>query len=342
MEASSRSSTRAWAAAGGSRRPRTSWGGVGARAGRRCGCVPHHISDVAHKPFPFAHPLVLNCPVPGRPWLHGRRYTRPAESAKLRARRVTTQRRDTTRAPSSTRRAAAAAISGVAALAMVAAATAPAQRRDPASPANRRSRCRSTTARQAEPTIRPSRRVYANTTPDGTPVYIYVPAGTPLDGSAPDGRREPRPRVRPRPPLTNSCPAPITDVERLRRSLRRRSTTWATSSPNQIVAVDEEHFGEMDAADPAEPASDSLVMVVYNVQDDELLRLRGDDLHGRLLRPGLTSTSSGMNVDRHRRVRLGEPRRARRLAEWNDEDASNDQPDPLRGRHRARARAPAA
>jgi len=25
-------------------------------------------------------------------------------------------------------------------------------------------------------------RVYAGTTPDGTPVYIYVPAGTPLDG----------------------------------------------------------------------------------------------------------------------------------------------------------------
>ena len=27
--------------------------------------------------------------------------------------------------------------------------------------------------------------VYENTTPDGTPVYIYVPEGTPLDGSAP-------------------------------------------------------------------------------------------------------------------------------------------------------------
>ena len=30
-------------------------------------------------------------------------------------------------------------------------------------------------------------RVYAGTTPDGTPVYIYVPQGTPLDGSAPTG-----------------------------------------------------------------------------------------------------------------------------------------------------------
>ena len=36
---------------------------------------------------------------------------------------------------------------------------------------------------------------------------------------------------------------------------------------NHVVAVDEEHFGPMDAADPSEPASDSLVMVVYNVQD---------------------------------------------------------------------------
>src|ERR671913_711283 len=30
-------------------------------------------------------------------------------------------------------------------------------------------------------------RAYAGTTPDGTPVYIYVPAGTPLDGSTPTG-----------------------------------------------------------------------------------------------------------------------------------------------------------
>ena len=30
-------------------------------------------------------------------------------------------------------------------------------------------------------------RAYAGTTPDGTPVYIYVPEGTPLDGSAPTG-----------------------------------------------------------------------------------------------------------------------------------------------------------
>ena len=36
----------------------------------------------------------------------------------------------------------------------------------------------------------------------------------------------------------------------------------------QIVAVDEEHFGPLDAADPAVPESDSLVMVVYNVQDE--------------------------------------------------------------------------
>src|SRR5688500_3621191 len=30
-------------------------------------------------------------------------------------------------------------------------------------------------------------RVYSGTTPDGTPVYIYVPEGTPLDGSTPTG-----------------------------------------------------------------------------------------------------------------------------------------------------------
>jgi hypothetical protein len=34
-----------------------------------------------------------------------------------------------------------------------------------------------------------------------------------------------------------------------------------------IVQVDEAHYGPMDAADPNDPASDSLVMLVYNVQD---------------------------------------------------------------------------
>jgi hypothetical protein len=37
---------------------------------------------------------------------------------------------------------------------------------------------------------------------------------------------------------------------------------------NQIVEVDEQHFGPMDAADPENPASDSLVTLVYNVQDE--------------------------------------------------------------------------
>ena len=30
-------------------------------------------------------------------------------------------------------------------------------------------------------------RVYAGETSDGTPVYIYVPVGTPIDGTAPTG-----------------------------------------------------------------------------------------------------------------------------------------------------------
>ena len=30
-------------------------------------------------------------------------------------------------------------------------------------------------------------QAYSGTTPDGTPVYIYVPEGTPLDGSDPTG-----------------------------------------------------------------------------------------------------------------------------------------------------------
>ena len=157
----------------------------------------------------------------------------------------------------------------------------------------------------------------------------------------PDRRRTASTRRSTTTRTTSSCPAPT-------RAAADYTLTQAQIDylgdelADQIVAVDEEHFGPMDAADPADPASDSLVMLVYNVQDDELLRLRRDHLHGRLLRTGLHRQRSGMNVIVHRRVRLGQPRRRTRHDSVERRRPGQRPARAVRGRHRARARAPAA
>jgi hypothetical protein len=108
-------------------------------------------------------------------------------------------------------------------------------------------------------------RVYSNTTLDGTPVYIYVPLGTPLDGTAPTN-------VDSLDPAFDHDPGdsfvPCADATAAEFTLTQAEINYMGDQlTDQIVAVDEEHFGPMDAADPGDPASDSLVMVVYNVQD---------------------------------------------------------------------------
>jgi hypothetical protein len=107
---------------------------------------------------------------------------------------------------------------------------------------------------------------YENTTPDGTPVYIYVPEGTPLDGSEPVGVASLDPAFDHNPgdefdPCADNTAAEFTLTQ-------EQIDALGDELSQQIVAVDEEHFGPMDAADPAVPESDSLVMVVYNVQDE--------------------------------------------------------------------------
>ena len=98
---------------------------------------------------------------------------------------------------------------------------------------------------------------------------------------------------------------------------------------DQIVAVDEEHFGEMDAADPAEPASDSLVMIVYNVQDANYYDCAETTYTAGYFAPEFIDTS-GMNAividafDWANRVGPAD-------SPWNDEDASNDQPTLYEG-----------
>ncbi|WP_460775126.1 hypothetical protein [Microbacterium sp. GXF7504] len=170
-------------------------------------------------------------------------------------------------------------------------------------------------------------RAYAGATPDGTPVYIYVPAGTPLDGSAPTGVASLDPAFDPTP---DDGFTPCTDAAASDYALTQAQIDYMGDQlSNQIVAVDEEHFGLMDAADPSEPASDSLVMVVYNVQDENYYDCAETSYTAGYFAPDYVD-SVGMNVividafDWANRVGPED-------AEWNDGDPSNDQPTLYEG-----------
>lgn len=170
-------------------------------------------------------------------------------------------------------------------------------------------------------------RVYAGETPDGTPVYIYVPVGTPLDGSAPEG-------VPSLDPAFDHNPddefEPCADRSADEFTLTQAQIDYMGDQlANQIVAVDEEHFGFMEAADPDEPASDSLVMVVYNVQDANYYDCEETTYTAGYFAPEFIDTS-GMNAividafDWANRVGPAD-------SEWNDDDPENDQPTLYEG-----------
>ena len=184
------------------------------------------------------------------------------------------------------RRAAAAAISGVAALALIATGRRTGQRRRRHPRRSRRSPCRSTTARQAAPTTRTSRCVYANTTPDGTPVYIYVPEGTPLDGSAPDGGREPRSGVRSHEPDDEF--APCADATRPSYVLTQAQIDYLGDTAGQPDRRRRRGALRPDGRRRSDRAGERLAgHARLQRPGRELLRLRRDDLHGGLLRPRL-------------------------------------------------------
>ncbi|MFE5293175.1 hypothetical protein ACFQ8T_13450 [Isoptericola sp. NPDC056618] len=170
-------------------------------------------------------------------------------------------------------------------------------------------------------------RAYSGTTPDGTPVYVYVPAGTPLDGSAPTG-------VNSLDPSFDHAPddefEPCGELTAEDFTLTQAQIDFLGDElSNQIVAVDEEHYGEMDAADPAQPATDSLVMVVYNVQDELYYDCEQTSYTAGYFAPDFID-SVGMNaivIDAFDwQNRLGGAD-----APWNDDDPDNDQPELYEG-----------
>ena len=170
-------------------------------------------------------------------------------------------------------------------------------------------------------------RAYTGETPDGTPVYIYVPAGTPLDGSAPVG-------VDSLDPTFDHAPddefVPCTDLTAEDFTLTQAQIDFLGDElSSQIVAVDEEHFGPMEAADPAEPATDSLVMVVYNVQDELYYDCAQESYTAGYFAPDFID-SVGMNaivIDAFDwQNRLGGAD-----SPWNDDDPDNDQAELYEG-----------
>ncbi len=154
-----------------------------------------------------------------------------------------------------------------------------------------------------------------------------MPEGTPLDGSAPTGVASLDPAFdhEPADGFTPCADQDVNDYVLTQAQIDYMGDQLA----DQIVAVDEEHFGEMDAADPAEPASDSLVMIVYNVQDANYYDCAETTYTAGYFAPEFIDTS-GMNAividafDWANRVGPAD-------SPWNDEDASNDQPTLYEG-----------
>lgn len=170
-------------------------------------------------------------------------------------------------------------------------------------------------------------RVYAGTTTDGTPVYIYVPAGTPLDGSAPAGVASLDPAFDHDP---DDAFVPCAEHDVADFTLTQEQIDYLGDLlADQIVAVDEAHFGPMDAADPAHPESDSLAMLVYNVQDENYYDCAETTYTAGYFAPDFID-SIGMNVividalDWANRVGDAD-------APWNDGDPDNDSPQLYEG-----------
>lgn len=170
-------------------------------------------------------------------------------------------------------------------------------------------------------------RAYAGETPDGTPVYIYIPEGTPLDGSAPAGVASLDPAFDHN---TADEFVPCADATAEQFTLTQEQIDHLGNTlSSQIVAVDEEHYGPMGAADPSNPASDALVMVVYNVQDEAYYDCSVTSYTAGYFAPDFID-SNGMNV-----IVVDALDWANRTGDadspWQDDDPSNDRPELYEG-----------
>ncbi|HZI38913.1 MAG TPA: hypothetical protein VFF24_11460, partial [Acidimicrobiia bacterium] len=172
----------------------------------------------------------------------------------------------------------------------------------------------------------PFERAYDGETPDGTPVFVYVPVGA-LTGVTGVHSLDP---MFDHNTADKFVPCAEQDPEDYRLTLDQ-ITYLGDQLSDQIVRVDEEHFGPMDAAVLNDPSSDSLVTLVYNVQDENYYDCAVDTYTAGYFAPEFM-TSMGMNV-----ITLDAFDWANRVGSpgdpvWTDDgDTTNDRPELYEG-----------
>ncbi|GAA1635367.1 M6 family metallopeptidase [Georgenia ruanii] len=168
-------------------------------------------------------------------------------------------------------------------------------------------------------------RAYAGETPEGTPVYVYVPLGA-LAGPAGVDSLDPAFDHNPNDEFVPCADKSAEDY----RLTQAQIDYLGDELKNQIVAVDEAHFGEMGPADPSDPESKSLVTLVYNIQDESYYDCSVTTYTAGYFAPHFMQ-SLGMNVivldALDWKNRIGDPT----AVPWTDGDPSNDRPELYEG-----------
>ena len=134
-------------------------------------------------------------------------------------------------------------------------------------------------------------RAYAGTTPDGTPVYIYVPEGG-IGGAEGVTSLDPAFDQNPNDDFTPCAESSADDF----LITQEQIDTLGDELANHIVAVDEAHFGDVGTAVGEDgTSSDALVMLVYNVQDESYYDCSVDTYTAGYFAPEYIN-DAGMNV----------------------------------------------
>lgn len=135
------------------------------------------------------------------------------------------------------------------------------------------------------------KRVYAGATPTGTPVYIYVPSGWTSGQVAGIAGIDPQFDPIPGDAFTPCATRPDSDYVITQTQINTLGDLLA----RQIVGVNEAHFGPIGLANASDPNSDSLVVLVYNVQDGYYYTCSDTIYTAGYFAPDY-QTSIGMNV----------------------------------------------
>jgi hypothetical protein len=133
-------------------------------------------------------------------------------------------------------------------------------------------------------------KAYENTTADGTPVYVYVPQGSigneDVFGMSPALDPNEGDEFEP-------CPEKFDEGDYL--ITQAQIDSLGDSLTNQIVRVNEEHFGPIGEAVPGDEDSEALVVLAYNVFDDFFYDCDATTYTAGFFAPGFIE-QYGMNV----------------------------------------------